>query len=139
MKDLLEEIKQIKNLLYELKRMFTRCVSNNKNVVLDNKRVKLGKNDSYVNMKELRFISGEYVRQLTYNEAVVLNELINSEDNFCSYDYLCNILYGCENDAYAQHSLHTCISRLRRKTEGFIEIKSAKKKGFYIKFIDYEH
>ena len=123
------DIKEMKQLLYEIKILLTRYVSDEKIVTSNQESVKV-----YVDMKSLRFISDRKTQQLTYNEAAILDALLNSEQDFCSYEYLCNLIYGTE-DVYTQRAIATSMSRIRKKVNGVLLIKTIRNKGFYVKYL----
>ena len=114
-------MKQIRDLLYDLK------------VLIEEKKSTGETNDKlsiYVDMKSMKVNAHGYVRRLTYNESVILSELLMAKDNFCTYEYLIKILYGCELDEFSKKSLITTMSRLRNKLDGQIQIKNIQKTGF---------
>ena len=120
-------LRQVRDLLYELANSFDELASTRG--IGEIKEMNKGMS---VNMEDLTVNVNGYIRQLSYNECVILSELAKAKNNFCTYEHLSEVVYGYKLDDSSKKSLHTCVSRLRCKTNGLLIIKSIKNRGIKI-------
>lgn len=126
----MDEIKnlliQIKEMLYDLKNFIKEYISARE--IQEQK--KEDENKVIIDMNKLLLKKNETKVALTLSEAVILKELIKEKEKLCTYEFLCNILYGYELDESAMISIRTSVSRLKKKLGGLYRIKNIRNKGF---------
>lgn len=81
------------------------------------------------NAKSKELIVEGQKKQLTINEGVIIEELIKSENMFCTYNQLCQKLYNCNYNHISSSALNKTINRLRKKLKGMIILKTKKEIG----------
>lgn len=126
----MDEIKnlliQIKEMLYDLKNFIKEYISARE----IQEKEKEEENKAVIDMNKLLLKKNGTKVALTLSEAVILKELIKENEKLCTYEFLCNILYGYDLDESAMISIRTSVSRLKKKLEGLYRIKNIRNKGF---------
>ena len=98
---------------------------------IENKRKTKKKSNIITLEKEkLMVICNGKSEKLTRSEFLILNELVYADNNFCTYEHLCKILYDYQVDEFTTKSLRITICRLRKKLKGISDIRSIHAKGY---------
>lgn len=135
MKDVVDLLRQILETLDDLRISFKEYISTKE--IKKRREVSIPEEDGiFLDEIEQRLIVNGYRRQLTYTEFVIMNELIKNQGRVCTYSQLCEAVYGYVLDESSKSSIRSCISRLRNKTNGLLEIKNVKNIGFTLKEVE---
>ena len=85
---------------------------------------------AYIDFNSLKLIANNKEKQLTLNDCIILKTLLNKEEKLCTYQELCEVLYGCDLDESAAQSIRVAVCRLKAKIKGIIKIKNIRERGF---------
>lgn len=132
MKEIDNLILQIKESLDDLRILFKEYISTKEIKRKQNEEIQK-KDGIYINDSEQKVIVNGYSRQLTYSEYLMMCELLQNIGRTCTYQELSKAVYGYNLDQSSKRSIISCISRLRSKTEGLLEIKNIRNIGFALK------
>ena len=76
-------------------------------------------------------VEGE-TRSLTPQEYKAMEVILSSPNLFCSYKDVAKKIYACNDFRYIHRPWLTTISRLSRKLDGLVELKTVRNKGFKV-------
>lgn len=135
MKSVLDLLRQILETLDDLRNSFKEYISTKE--IKTKREVLIHEEDGiFLDEIERKLIVNGYRRQLTYTEFIIMNELIENRGRVCTYSQLCEAVYGYVLDESSKISIRSCISRLRNKTDGLLEIKNIRNVGFSLKEVE---
>ena len=119
-------------IINDLKKIITKIENidnneHNKNVInniCNNNRLILNRDTGEITV-------GTYTEKLTNSELSLMECLVNSNNKFCTFENLCNVIYGY-SDSSSKRSLNTIMSRLRKKLKNLIKFKTIHGRGYQI-------